>query len=165
MSEILKSPVLLDKIYAVPYYQTREQYETETGKPCPPYDPGRRIQNFEVLDVDFDEDLAEFMGLAIDKNDPMGRPLLGPDGKPYTKAFRMLPQFACSVNIPPKVSGVPRLSTPAYPVPLKWDADNYELFLRTNLDQLPWVRDKRAPVELTDSQKLDAIYRVVMKGE
>ncbi len=157
MSEILKSPVFLDKLFAVPFFQTREQYEAETGKPCPPYDPGRRLKYWEDANADTSEFLVSYLALAIDKNDPMGRPLLK-DGGPHLKVFQITPEDAARVNIPPNVSGFARLSTPAYPVPLNWDGENYELYLRSPFDQLPWVRDKRAAVELTDHEMIKAIY-------
>jgi hypothetical protein len=167
MSEKLTKPVALGTFHRFPFFESREDYEKKTGQPCPPYNPGRRVQNWFDPYADLSEDVVSYTALAIDKNDPMGSALLK-DGKPYLKEFAILPEYARSVNIPSGLANaVPAVTTPPYPAPIdmtRFDLESYELSLPMGPFSLnnPMVRDKRV-VELTDHEMIKEIYAAVVK--
>lgn len=157
MSEILSKPVHLDKffLFAAATFVAGQ------------YNPTQRIKMWRDDGAKGDEDTPyTYLGLAIDKADPMGRPLLDASGNPYLKTYMMAATDASTANVPPNVANFARVPAPAWPVPIdpsRWDAENY--FLRTHfLDDIPWVHDRRG-VTLTQEQMIAAIYEAVVLGK
>jgi hypothetical protein len=118
----------ISKLYVLPYYPTRESYETATGKTCPPWDKTRRPQHWEDPSAaDAADDYVLFNTvLAIDMK--TGQPLAGPDKQPYTRSLILPKQVAATVNIPPIATNVEGAGVPEYPCPMRPLESNEALF-------------------------------------
>jgi hypothetical protein len=120
----------LDKLYLYPYFQSRDAYEQITGQPCPPWDKTRRPKKwFAPEAAQSAEDFLVFERVLATELKEIGRPLTGPDGKPYLKSLILPRDIAATVNIPPNGANVEGAAVPEYPVPLRALDQNEELIL------------------------------------
>ncbi len=120
----------LENLYLFPYFQTREAYEQITGQEAPPWNPNRAPKGW------FDPKAAQSTRRTIiyehvlAVNDDNGKPLAGPDGKPFLDILALSREIASTVNIPPKGPGVtnlPGADVPEIPCPLRPLAEGEEL--------------------------------------
>lgn len=107
-------------LHLFPRYQTREDYESKIGQPCPPWDPNRRPK--EWLDPN---PIELFIGPDGSGFTVYDRVLTGrPDATGVPGLTRLVISIAeaSSVNIPPKGTGatnVPGADQPEVYIPLK----------------------------------------------
>lgn len=118
----------LDKLNLYPYFQTREAYEQITGQPCPPWDKTRRPKKwFAPEAAQSSEDFVVFERVLATDMKEVGRPLTGPDGKPYLKPLILPREIAATVNIAPNAANIEGADVPEYPVPVRALDVNEEL--------------------------------------
>lgn len=93
----------IDALHMFPYYSTREQYERETGKPCPAYiDNGRPKYWQGTVPADADPDLSIRFKVAYNSK---GGVSTAPDGSPKFSYLDLKPEEVIAVNIPQKNVG------------------------------------------------------------
>lgn len=99
----------LFEVYAFKEYQTREEYEAETHKPCPSFDNRLPVKKW------FDPRGLSFTSYAMVARDGNGVALKNDEGKPYIEAVS-LPRFvSTTVNIPFGSTNAPTSSEVIYP--------------------------------------------------
>lgn len=120
----------LDSLYLFRQFQTREEYEQATGKPCPPWTTTKPPKSW------FDPSAASNSRRNIVYENVVayaanGSPLKGPDGNPVLESMVLSRDEAATVNIPPKgpgVSNIPGADVPPVPVPIRALEKNEELY-------------------------------------
>ena len=120
----------LDSLYVFRIYQTREEYEQATGRPCPPWTPAKPPKLW------FDAAAASNPRRNVVYDNVVayaanGSPAKGPDGKPMIESLVLTRDEASTVNIPPKgpgYSNIPGADVPSVPVPIRALEKNEELF-------------------------------------
>jgi hypothetical protein len=94
----------LEQLHIFPYYQTREQYERETGKACPPYIDNGRPKYWEgTIFPDADPDLSIRFSVPYNSRGGVSR---ASDGTPRLSELDLKPEEIIRVNIPPKNVGI-----------------------------------------------------------
>jgi hypothetical protein len=124
----------MEKIHLFPVYTSREDYETRTGRACPPYDPTRHVKRWEDPDALMNPSTAVYEVLRIDTStkcivvDDIGNPCFEKMALPSTEAFR--------VNIPASAgtdpSSVGEIRMPCRSLNAEWR------------EILGWIDDKPA---------------------
>ncbi len=94
----------ISALYRYPFYTTRAEYEARTGKPAPPLDPTRLVQNWEAPDTDQDPSVFKVW-------DP-GSPTTG-----YVSLLAIPRSQARSPNLPDQASAAAALPIPINPPP------------------------------------------------
>lgn len=90
-------------IHLFPYYQTREEYEQKTGKPCPQYTDKLPLKAWEDPDADKDTSTTFiFYDVIALSASGSGQCKVNREGKPYLEKFAIRRTEASRVNIPPK---------------------------------------------------------------
>jgi hypothetical protein len=120
----------IDKLFLFPYYQTPEDYEKATGKPCPPWNPAFRQKHWEDPSAkNTGDDFVLYPIVLATDMKVTGAALRGPDGQPYTRQMVIPYEAAITVNIPP-VGSLPSGSAvlPPYPCPMRPLEPNEQLF-------------------------------------
>ena len=120
----------LDTLYIFRQFQTREEYEQVTGKPCPPWTPTKPPKSW------FDPDAASSTRRNIVYDNVVaysanGSALKGVDNKPMLESLVISRDDAVIVNIPPKGPGTANImgaDVPPVPVPIRALEKNEELF-------------------------------------
>jgi hypothetical protein len=93
----------LEEAFIYPYYQTREDYEKATGKPCPPYLDNGRPKYWEgTVEADADPDLSIRFSVPYTSRGGVSRSV---DGTPRVSFLDLKPEEITRVNIPPKQVG------------------------------------------------------------
>lgn len=93
----------LEELHIFPYYQTREEYEAKTGKPCPPYLDNGRPKYWEgTVDLNADPDLSIRFKVPYNSR---GGVSLNPDKTPKLSELDLKPEEIVRVNIPSKQVG------------------------------------------------------------
>ena len=103
----------MSRIHLFPYYQTREDYTKQTGKPCPEFNPMRQVKHWEdpgALDRTGGNPVISYRVIAIH---PATRNIMiDGNGKPYLEDMTITTVEAMSVNIPPQRAGPPDVIDP-----------------------------------------------------
>ncbi|MDX2153382.1 MAG: hypothetical protein SFV54_21745 [Bryobacteraceae bacterium] len=90
----------IDKLYVFPYFNTREDYQSATGKEAPPFKPYKPRKHW------FDPKASESARRYVTYErslvpGPDGKPLAAPDQTPVVDELVLAKEDAAEVNLPP----------------------------------------------------------------
>jgi len=170
-------------LYQFPVYQSREEYEKLTGKPCPEWQSDKNPKYWEDVEAQENFEFAakttlngEVTGeqskklvlypqvLAVSAK--TGEALKGIDGKPYLAPLWVGLETARSVNIPPKEKlGSGELGVPV-PTPCRALEEGESLDWLDDAKTMPIVRNElyeaAMPAMFTRADK-EMLYKIAAK--
>jgi hypothetical protein len=157
----------LEHAHVFPYYQTREEYEKATNKPCPPYlDTGRPKYWEGTVEANADPDLSIRFTVAYNSLGGVSR---SADGQPRPSLLDLKPEEIVRVNIPPKgVGSFPGKTSAVEIQPPIELLPNEKLEFQTGGIASAQLRIRNTsktptPATMSERQLLEGIYSAVVK--
>lgn len=135
----------LEKLFLFPIYQNRAQYLSATGVEAPEFDLSRPPKYWFDPEANNAPKRSLLYECVLAVND-RGKPVFGPDGKPYFEPMMLFKQEAATVNLPlGDYANEPGTEVPPVPVPMRALEPEEELI--EGFGGVLLVRNKNIPEE------------------
>jgi hypothetical protein len=132
----------ITSLYLFKTYQTREEYQADTGQEPPAWNPYRQPKTWFDPKAKLSPSRKVVYEHALATDSDTGSFLLDSKGRPYLDALVLDRDEAATVNIPPRGMGmtnVPGADVPEVVVPMRALEPNEELFV--DVGGLPMVKN------------------------
>lgn len=129
----------LSSVYRFPYFQTREQYQSQSGLTPPAYDPTKRVKGWA------DPAPAMIGNVVMYKS-----PVVDSSGQVVEQPFVLSKAEAMAVNIPPHAAGVPDAPVIGEVPPPTRDLKATEKYITVGPLQIIEVKDTSIPDPILD---------------